>query len=184
MDSQFAKQSSLFLAKVPFTLWAIAAILGASALIVQKYPGFFWYLLTIAGTAVIAYQLFEGARIQREKVARAAAFANICGPILLPSLSPLETVDELAKRVQDFKEQIQLSGNQYADLITVEAYPYQAIMYQGNQLSMSWNMYVSNHAAAQYNANMKWAGSQCPVNLRAVFLSQVLNQVDGESVLN
>ena len=122
----------------------------------------------------VFHRLGESNRIAREEAARAASFANICGPVVVGSIHPGETVDEVAERVADFKHRISISGNLYADKIPVIAHPYAPMIYGPGQLTAAWNIYMREVGERQHQENIKWAESGCPKELRTLFLSQVM----------
>lgn len=122
----------------------------------------------------VFHRIGEANRIAREEAARAASFANICGPVVVGSIHPGETVDEVANRVADFKHRIKISGNLYADKIPVIAHPYAPMIYGYGQLTAAWNIYLREVGERQHQENIKWAESGCPKELRTLFLSQVM----------
>jgi len=150
-------------------VWAIPTILFLTWLFVSPYSA-----IPAGLIGLIVWKVAEGQRTAREEAARAASFANICGPVVVGSIHPGETVDEVAERVADFKHRIAISGNLYADKIPVIAHPYAPMIYGYGQLTAAWNIYLREVGERQHQENIKWAESGCPKELRTLFLSQVM----------
>lgn len=163
--------------KIPPLAIPIGVILAIAAVAITAHPDLIWTLLVGGGVGVAVWVYAENVRKERESIARAAGFANVCGPVVIGSIDPLETVDELVERVKEFKEQLRLSGNPYADKIPVIGHPYRPMIYAVGQLTMAWNIYQRQVGEMQHLENEKWASGPCPVELRAVFQSQVMNQM-------
>jgi hypothetical protein len=125
----------------------------------------------VAGVAV--WHFAERRRQHAERVARATSYANVSGPVIIASIDPNEPPAEVERRAEEFREQLRLSGNPYADQIKVEAMPYSPMIYDGRQLTMGWNIYQATVAKMQHKKNTDWAEA-CPDQLKPLFLSQVL----------
>ncbi len=153
----------------------IAAALAGCAVLVNFYPQ---AVLGIAGAGIAAWAAWTAAekkREAREAQARAASYANICGPVVIASMHPNETVEEVRARAAEFKEELRKSGNAYWNQIPVLAYPYQPMIYGVGQLSAAWNIYQRQAGDYQHTQNQAWA-NECPDQLKALFLSQVMPQ--------
>lgn len=136
-------------------------------------PAILAFLGVAIGGGVVAWKIAEKQRLLREAAARAAAYANICGPVVIASTHPGETVDEVRARAEEFRQQMQLSGNPYAHQIPVIAYPFEPMLFGVGQLTAAWNLYQRLAGEKQHAENLTWA-DRCPVQLRAIFLSQVM----------
>lgn len=163
--------------QIPPLAYVITAGLGIAAFGIAANPGLIWAVLLGGAGLGAGWLLAEKKREAREAMARAAGFANVCGPVVIGSIHPLETVDELLERVAFFREQLRLSGNLYAEKIPVIAHPYRPMIYGPGQLTMAWNIYQRQVGETQHLENERWRNGQCPVELRAVFQSQVMNQI-------
>jgi len=153
----------------------IALALGASAVLVNYWPEILFYLLVAGGAGLAAWTAAERKREAREASARAASYANICGPVIIASTHPGETVEEVAARANAFREQMRIGGNPYWLQIPVEAYPYNPMIYGVGQLTAAWNIYQRMAGERQHQANLEWS-EKCPAQLKAIFLSQVMPQ--------
>lgn len=131
------------------------------------------YAVVAGAAAGFAWRLAEQKRVSREAAARAASYANICGPVLIQSTHPAETVAEVQARADDFKKQLQIGGNPYASQIPVIVYPFEPMLFGVGQLTASWNIYQRLAGERQHSANLEWA-ERCPAQLKTIFLSQVM----------
>lgn len=145
------------------------------------YPMAILYLGIAGAGGLLAWNYAEKKRLFREAQARANSYANICGPVLVASLSPTETVDEVQARAAEFREQLKLSGNPYSTRIPILAYPYQPMLYGPGQLTAAWNIYQRMAAERLHQENLRWA-EDCPVEIRGIFLSQVMPQPKEETI--
>lgn len=161
--------------KIPPLHFAIAAGLLALCFVVTYYPSVLGWLAVIGIAVWATWSAAEKKREAREAAARAAAYANICGPVVIASIHPGETVQEVQERATAFQEQMRIGGNPYWLQIPVIAYPYQPMLYGRGQLTAAWNIYQREVGERQHVENMKWA-EHCPAQLKTVFLSQVMPQ--------
>ncbi len=149
---------------------AIGLIVGIASLIWP--PAFF----IAVGVALLLYFFgqFKDAQFHAEKeMARTAAMVNCNGPYGCFSNSPLETVEQLFARRDQYRKDLRLSGNRYADRIPIICIPYAPMLLEDAQLSQSFPMYQKSCAAALHEANMAWA-ENAPIEIRNIFISQVL----------
>lgn len=153
--------------------WHIIVLvaLGACAL----KPDLIW---VIAGMGIAGYAVWvasEKKRIARENAARLSAVVNLCAPVVVPSMWITEDVNSVAERAAQMKQDLKDSGNPYADIIPVIAYPYTPMLFQVGQLSMSWAIYQRMVGEQIHMENLKWyEGKDCPAQLKAIFASQVM----------
>lgn len=153
----------------------IAAGLAGCAVLVSQLPEALLFIAVGGVAAWVAWTAAERKREAREAQARAASYANICGPVVVASMHPNETVEEVRARADEFKEELRKSGNAYWNQIPVFAYPYQPMIYGVGQLSAAWNIYQRQAGDYQHTQNQAWA-NECPDQLKALFLSQVMPQ--------
>jgi hypothetical protein len=116
----------------------------------------------------------ERAQALKEAKARAATYANCIGPIVVSSIHPNETVEELELRCEEWRESLKLSGNPYAEKIPVIAMPYQVMLAEYGQLTAGWSTYQRQVGERQHNENIIWHSGKCPSELKALFASAVL----------
>lgn len=158
------------LASVPPVAWPVGAVLLMAA--AGTLP--FWLAgVAVAGIFLAKHIIAKDAALKEAK-ARAAVYANICGPVVVCSLSPEETTGEVQARAEKWKEQLKMSGNPYADKIPVVVFPFQPMLYPVGQLSIGWNIYQKEVSEKQHTANLEWYERGCPAHLRATFASAVL----------
>ena len=131
------------------------------------------YLVIAFVSVSFALNYAEKVRAQREAQARADAFATICGPVLIMSNSPVETVEDVQARADEFREQLRLSGNLYAEEIPIVVYPYSPMLFGVGQLTAAWCLYQRLSGEKLHAENILWAET-CPTQLRPIFLSQVM----------
>ncbi len=110
----------------------------------------------------------------KEAKSRAAAYANMIGPIVVGSDNPEENVYLVQEKAKAWREKLKLSGNPYADKIPIIEYPYSPMIYSVGQLSAGWSIYCKELAERQHRANMDWYEGKCPTELKALFASAVL----------
>lgn len=150
---------------------ALALLAGIGLYIV--YPMAILYIGLVTLGVLVAWHFAEKKAAYREAQARADSFANICGPVLISSIHPLETVDEVQARAIDFKKQLELSGNPHWQKIPILLYPYKPMLYGPGQLTAAWNIYQRTASEHLHNENLRWMDN-CPAELRSLFLSQVM----------
>lgn len=146
------------------------------------WPKLFAFAAVASATGYVVWRIAERTRLAREAAARASAYANICGPVVIASMNPGETVDEVRRRADDFREQMRLSENPYAPQIPVIAYPFEPMLFGVGQLTAAWNLYQRLAGEKQHAENLIWA-DRCPPQLKTIFLSQVMpapSNPDGE----
>ncbi len=158
------------LAQVPGHIWAVGMVLALAA--AGTVP--VWLSLLIVAGILVARAVLSRAESLKEARARAATYANICGPVIVASLSPEETAQDVADRAHVWREQLRLSGNPYAEKIPIIVLPFQPMLYQIGQLSIGWNIYQKEVSERQHLENIKWFEHGCPSHLRGVFASAVL----------
>lgn len=110
----------------------------------------------------------------REATARAAAWCNICGPVVISSIHPGETVFELKARADEFRANLALSGNPYAAKIPVIEYPYNPMLVEHGQLQLAWTLYQKSVGEFQHIQNLQWYERGCPNELKGLFANSVL----------
>lgn len=159
----------------------IAGALLAGIFLYFIYPMAIIFIGIAAVGGAIAWHFAEKKAAYREAQARADAFANICGPVLISSSHPFETVEEVRERADEFKRQLELSRNRYWQAIPVIVYPYQPMLYGPGQLTAAWNIYQRMASEYLHAENIKWAESG-PAELRQIFLSQVMPQPKEETI--
>ena len=160
----------------------VFAALLCAAVLFWVFPKALLVVVGCGAGAVVAWKIAERTRLQREAAARAAAYANICGPVVIASMHPGETVAEVQQRAEDFREQMRIGGNPYAAQIPVIAYPFEPMLFGVGQLTAAWNLYQRLAGEKQHAENLTWA-ERCPPQLKTIFLSQVMPappQPDGE----
>ena len=151
-------------------VFIVVALLGV---LYFACPEIIVYLVIAFVSVSFALNYAEKVRAQREAQARADAFATICGPVLIMSNSPVETVEDVRARADEFREQLRLSGNPYAEEIPLVVYPYSPMLFGVGQLTAAWCLYQRLSGEKLHAENILWAES-CPAQLRQIFLSQVM----------
>lgn len=135
-------------------------------------------ILPFIGMGIAGYVVWtmaEKKRIARENAARLSAVMNLCAPVVVPSMWITEDVNSVAERAAQMKQDLKDSGNPYAAIIPVIAYPYSPMLFKVGQLSMSWAIYQRMVGEQIHLENMKWyEGNICPAQLKAIFGSQVM----------
>lgn len=131
--------------------------------------------------AAVVWKLAEQLRERREAEARAMSFAYITGPVLIASNHPAEPVNDVTARAEEFREQLRLSGNPYANQIPIVCFPYQPMLYGVGQLTSAWNIYQREASEHLHAKNLQWA-HDCPEPLKPIFLTQVMPQPQQTSV--
>lgn len=167
-----SQSSSNSLQESPAKVFIAAALLLFGALALWK-PVVLLFVIVAGVGGAVAWHIAEKKRLLRESAARAAAYANICGPVVIASQHPAETVNEVRARAEEFREQMRISGNPYWLQIPVVAYPFEPMLFGVGQLTAAWNLYQRLAGEKQHAENLVWA-DRCPVQLKAIFLSQVM----------
>jgi len=125
--------------------------------------GAFWYVRHI-----------EAQRTLEQLKARASAFANCIGPVMVCSTSPDEGVEAIRERALAWRESLKLSGNPYWNLIPIIEFPYSPMLFETAQLSAGWNIYLHLADSKRHTENMRWYEVKCPQDLKALFANAVL----------
>lgn len=159
--------------RIPLQFIAVFIVVALLGVLYMAYPKGIIYLAVAFVTGLVVYNYSDKIRMQREAQARADAFATICGPVLISSNNPVETVEEVQARADEFREQLRLSGNHYAEDIPIVVYPYSPMLFGVGQLTAAWCLYQRLAGERLHEANLIWA-ENCPVQLRPIFLSQVM----------
>lgn len=158
------------LKNIPPIAVVITVILAMTAVgVVPWYGGAMLIILAWFGLNHI-----EAAQRLKEAKARAATYANCIGPVVVSSIHPNETVMELEARAQEWREQLRLSGNPYADKIPIITYPYNVMLVEHGQLTAGWSTYQRSVGETQHIENLKWHEGKCPNELKSLFASAVL----------
>lgn len=158
------------LAQIPLKAWALLIVSG-----VVVFGGMAWYTglaITICGYAIIV--AMEREQALKEAKARAATYANCIGPVIVSSIHPNETIQELHERADDWRQQLILSGNPYAEKIPIIEFPYNVMLSDYGQLSAGWSTYQRDVGQTQHMENLKWYEGKCPNELKGLFASAVL----------
>lgn len=153
--------------------WHIIVMVALGACAIK--PDLIWAIggMAIAGYAV--WVMAEKKRVARENAARLSAVMNLCAPVVVPSMWITEDVNSVGQRAAQMRQDLKDSGNPYADIIPVIAYPYTPMLFQVGQLSMSWAIYQRMVGEQIHMENLKWyEGKECPAQLKAIFASQVM----------
>lgn len=175
------QNSSKSLQKDGLKQWHIVAVMVAVLLLVclNIWPQYTYAVIgalaLAGGVAWYTWGIAERVREQREEAARAWSYANMCGPVLIMSSHPNETVEEVHERAAKFRRQLELSGNHYHRQIPFVVYPYNPMLFGQGQLTMSWNVYQRMAGEQLHKENLIWADT-CPAELKPIFLSQVMPQ--------
>lgn len=159
--------------RIPLQFIAVFIVVALLGVLYMAYPEGIIYLAVAFVSGLFAWNYADKIRMQREAQARADAFATICGPVLISSNDPVETVEEVQARADEFREQLRLSGNYYAEDIPIVVYPYSPMLFGVGQLTAAWCLYQRLAGERLHEANLMWA-ENCPVQLRPIFLSQVM----------
>lgn len=152
--------------------WAYGAFLVLGICATGGMPVWAAVLILVGGGLFM--NSLSNARKLEEAKARAASFANCIGPIVVGSMHPGETIEDIDARAAFWKEQLALSGNPYADKIPVIVYPYMPILVQHGQLPAGWSIYCKMLGEQQHLENIKWHEGKCPQELKGLFASAVL----------
>ena len=155
--------------EVPIWVWLVGAWL--------VWVAFHWQSAVPA--AVIGYSVWsisEKNRIAREAAARVGACANISAPQVVFSNTPYESPESVAQRAAQWREDLRVSGNHYAELIPIIPYPFNPMIYGVGQLTYAWDIYRRQCGEVQHNENLKWVDGKCPRELRPYVLSQIIGR--------
>lgn len=158
------------LSKLPPIALVITVLLAMTAVGVLPWMG----CVALIVLAWVGLNRIEAAQRLKEAKARAASYANCIGPVVVSSMHPNETIEQLEERANDWKEQLKLSGNPYADKIPVIVFPYNVMLVEHRQLTAGWSTYQRNVGERQHIENLKWYEGKCPNELKALFASAVL----------
>lgn len=152
--------------------WAVmcAAFLGVAAFGIMP----FWAAITGCLFVLVTKRIEAAKYAEKVAMAQAATYANCIGPVVVSSIRPDETLDELQDRAAHWKEQLKLSGNPYAERIPVVVIPYNVVLTEHNQLTAGWSIYQKQVAERQHIENLGWYERGCPNELKALFASAVL----------
>lgn len=159
-----------WLQSTPIWAWGLLFVLGT--MLAETIPVWLGVALIIGGYAWNS-SIEKKIRMQEAK-ARAAAWANLIGPVVVGSAHPGETVYDVAERAQFIREQLQLSGNPYFEKIPVIEFPYQPILTAHGQLPAAWSIYQKQIGERQHAENLTWYEKGCPVELKGLFANAVL----------
>lgn len=116
----------------------------------------------------------------KEAKARAGAWANLIGPVVVGSAHPGESAAEVAERAVYYREQLRLSGNPWAEKLPIIEMPYTPILTAYGQLTAGWSIYQKSVGERQHIENMAWYERGCPNELKAMFANSVLPQLNQE----
>lgn len=158
------------LMQVPAWVYGLLLIIGLVA--TNGVPVWAGAIMIVGGRLFL--KSLSNARKLEEAKARAASFANCIGPIVVGSMHPGETIEDIDARAAFWREQLALSGNPYADKIPVIVYPYMPILVQHGQLPAGWSIYCKMLGEQQHLENIKWHEGRCPQELKGLFASAVL----------
>lgn len=165
----------------PVASWVYLAAGGgvAAILLVNKFPQIFGYAAFGLLVAVVVWHVSEKQRVLREYQARHSSWASICGPEIISSADPNETVGSLHKRAAEFRVALKASENPYWNDIPIVVFPYSPMTYGQGELTMSWPRYKREVGEKQHMENIKWM-KQIDNNtpLYELFKSQVMGLVD------
>jgi len=165
----------------------------------QKLPPFAFVLTIIAGmtavgvlplwpAVILAVLIWWGISTMRrnaelkEAKAKAATYANCIGPVIVSSIHPNETVEQVEQRATEWRECLRLSGNPYAERIPIIPMPYNVILTDYGQLTAGWSTYQRQVGERAHVENLKWYEGKCPNELKSLFASAVLPAPKFETV--
>ncbi len=166
------------ISKIPPVALVYLAILAMIA--ADELPVWAGVLLIIAVFFVVGAMKRE--QELKEAKARAATYANCIGPIIVASIHPNETAAEVAKRAQDWRESLRLSGNQYAEIIPIIEVPYSPMLTEYGHLTAGWSTYQREVGQRAHDENIKWYTGRCPNELKGLFASAVMPPVQQQPV--
>lgn len=138
-----------------------------------------WSVWTAALVGVVGYvivRMYEQKRLAEEARARAAAYRNICCPQVICSQHPNEPVASVQARADAFRQALVDSGNPYAAVIPVIAYPFSPMISSDETLFTAWDYYRRECGAELHRVTLEWVDSKCPAQLKGIVLSQVLQR--------
>jgi len=178
--SQISANTTPQTTRIPLQFIAVFIVVALLGVLYFAYPEGIFYLVIAFVSASFALNYAEKIRLQREAQARADAFATICGPVLITSNSPVETAEEVHARADEFREQLRLSGNPYAEEIPIVVEHYSPMLFKVGQLTAAWCLYQRLCGEKLHAENLLWA-EKCPTQLRTIFLSQVMPAPEEET---
>jgi hypothetical protein len=156
----------------------VGVALLVAAVAAPAYPEIVITAIVVTAIAIpTVWHFAEKNRENREAWARASSWKSIVGPEVIPSRSPNSTPQEVAEEAADFREQLRISGNPYAEIIPIVVFPYQPMKYGVGELTMSWPRYKREVAEQIHLENVAWL-NKCPDQLKPLFLSQVMGLVE------
>jgi len=159
-----------YFVSMPPQIWVAGILLGLIAFGAINVP-------VGIGIGIAAFlflrNLSERQALEQAK-ARASAFANCIGPVMVCSTSPDEGVEAIRERALAWRESLKLSGNPYWNLIPIIEFPYSPMLFETAQLSAGWNIYLHLADSKRHTENMRWYEVKCPQDLKALFANAVL----------
>jgi hypothetical protein len=170
--SQVAEKQSFHSIASELQPWHYSAFIALGFLAFN--PGKWPFVVVVLGFGYYVWAASEKKREARENAARLSGIVNLCAPIVVPSLWITEPVDELAKRAEQIRKDLQDSGNPYAAIIPVIEFPYSPMLFQVGQLALAWPMYQRLVGEKIHTENIVFFETKCPAHLKAIFASQVL----------
>lgn len=150
-------------------------VVGGGLLLIIGYANF-WAAVTLVIGGVLVWKMAEAKRIANEEAARAASYRNICCPQVICSEHPNESVLSVSQRAEAFRKELQASGNPYAAQIPVIAYPFSPMISADEMLLTAWDRYRRECGAVLHTRTMEWVEGDCPKQLRAIVLNQVIQR--------
>lgn len=131
-------------------------------------------LLTIA-LITAGVLLRHNRRIQEARDALAArqTYEHIACPILVCSDCPDD--DSVNKRAQEWREKLRASGNKYAEVLPIVAYPYALGASPETGGLRTWNTYRENCLLKEQAIRDEWFRRMATEN-NALFSAHILNQ--------
>lgn len=158
------------LSKIPTNAYAVLIVVAFVAFGAIPIP----IGLALLVIGYVIWNKWENEKAMREAKARAATYANIHGPVIVPSIHPNETVIEVEARCQEWREQIELSGNPYASKIPIIAFPYDPVLMDTGEFGGGWTVYEKRVSEKRHIENVRWHEGRCPAELKQWFASNVL----------
>lgn len=150
-------------------------LVGGGLLLIIGYANI-WAAVTLVIGGVVVWKMSEAKRIANEAAARAASYRNICCPQVICSEHPNESVHSVSQRAEAFRKELQASGNLYAAQIPVIAYPFTPMISDDGTLFTAWDRYRRECGAFLHAKTMEWVDGDCPQQLRAIVLNQVIQR--------
>jgi hypothetical protein len=149
---------------------------GIAVVLMFTVAGFlpWWGAVVIIAGGWVVVSAIENKHALILAKARASAYTNCIGPVVIGATAPDETLEEIEARADAWREKLKVSGNPYAEIIPVVVYPYTPVLTHYGGLSMTWSMYGLHLAQKQYEENVAWYNGKCPSQLKAQFAADVL----------